>query len=118
MAQTGLPLNLSQPELEAIRHLRSTPQWRHYLAVLGRVGEQQATQLASGLDHDKYLFTCGTLVATRRIFTLVDDLLVAAANLKEIQDDRTRTHARAEQRRASTFVNTPFFDGWKRDSGA
>jgi hypothetical protein len=102
--------------LEAIRHLRSTPQWPRYLAVLERVAEQQASVLVSGLDHDKYLFGCGALTATRRIFTLVDDLMVAADNLKEIQDDRSRTARRAEQRRASTYLNTPFYDGWRRDS--
>ena len=115
---TGLPLNLSPVELEAIKHLRSTPQWPRYLAVLERVAEQQASLVASGLDHDKYLFSCGALTALRRIYTLADDLVASAANLKEIQDGRERTVARAEQRRASTFVNTPFFDGWKRDSGA
>ena len=79
---------------------------------------QGASVLASGLDHDKYLFSCGALTALRRIYTLVDDLVASAANLKEISDARSRTDASAEQRRASTFVNTPWFDGWKRDSGA
>ena len=114
--KTGLPLNLSLKELEAIKTLRSTPSWPLYLAVLAKVAESQAQVLASGLDHDKYLFSCGALTALRRIYTLADDLVASAANLKEISDDRSRNDARVAQRHASSFVNTPWFDGWKRDS--
>ena len=78
--------------------------------MLARLGEQQAAELATGLVHDRYLFACGALTALRRVYTVVDDVLVAATQLKDHTDARTRTAARADQRAASTFVNTPWYD--------
>src|SRR3990167_3826994 len=50
------------------------------------------------------------VTALRRVYTVVDDVLVAATQLKDHTDARTHATARADQRAASTFVNTPWYD--------
>lgn len=113
-AGSPLPLGLSPQAVQSLKVLQSTPQWPHFLAALEALAEQQASEVASGLPHDRYLFASGALTALRRVYTLVDDLIATAANLKEISDARERQFASAEQRRASSFLNTPWYDGWRR----
>jgi hypothetical protein len=113
---TTLPLGVTEQDLEALKALRAHPHWKHYVAVLERVAEAQASELASALPHDRYLFTCGSLTALRRVYTLVDDLLASASKLQEMTDARQRNAADAAARTARTFVNTPWYDGWKRDA--
>lgn len=113
---SGLPFGIEQHEIDAIDALRSSPHWPHYLAMLERLGEQQASTLASGVDHDKYLFASGALTALRRVYTLADDLIAAANNLKEQQHARDRKLDAADRRHADTFVNTPWYDSWRADS--
>ena len=112
---TGMAYGLNSNELEALRILRASPQWAHYATLLERIGEQQASELVSGLAHDRYLFASGALTALRRVFTLVDDLLVSASKLEEITDARNRTAAEHAARASRAFLNTPWYDGWKRD---
>jgi hypothetical protein len=80
------------------------------------VAEQQAAELVSGLSHDRYLFACGALTALRRVYTLVDDLIATATKLEEITNARTSDSASRAQRAASTFVNTPWYDGWRAET--
>jgi hypothetical protein len=112
---SALPLGVSPQDLEALRALRAHPHWKHYAALLERVAEAQAAELASALPHDRYLFTCGALTALRRVSSLVDDLLASASKLQEMTDARTRNTADAAARTARTFVNTPWYDGWRAD---
>ena len=112
--QGAYPLGTSEQEISALKVLRSTPQWQRYLRVLERVGEQQASEVASGLAHDRYLFACGALNAIRRVYTLVDDVLATAAQTQEIANARQRTDADRAARTASTFLNTPWYDSWRR----
>ena len=109
-APTQLPLGLSDVDIEGLKHLVASPHWKHYERALNALCEQQASELATGLAHDRYLFACGALTALRRVYTVVDDVLVAATQLKDHTDARTRNAARADQRAASTFVNTPWYD--------
>lgn len=113
---TELPLGLDQEHIQALSQLRSTPAWPRYLAVLERLGEQQAAELASGLPHDRYLFASGALTALRRVFTLADDLIAASETIKEHHNARDAKQLRAARRHADTFVNTPWYDGWRRDA--
>ncbi len=106
------PLGLIEQDIEALRALRESPHWKRYIGVLERLGEQQAATLSSGLDHNKYLFACGALTAIRRVYSLVDDLLAGATQIKELQNDRTKREHVAARRVANTFVNTPFYDGF------
>ncbi len=113
-ATTSLPLGLTESDIDSLAALRTSPHWKHYVAVLDRLGEQQAAVLASGLDHDKYLFVSGALTALRRVYTIADDLIAAAATLKEHEHARDRTASAA--RHADTFVNTPWYDSWRGDT--
>ena len=113
---TNLPLGLAAQDLEALDALRASPHWPRYLRTLERLAETQAAELASGVPHGRYLFACGALTALRRTYTLVDDLLAAGTTLKETTDARSRDTARRTARNAATFVNTPWYDGWRADA--
>jgi hypothetical protein len=112
---SGLPLGLDQQDIDALTTLRAFPQWSRYIAVIERLGEQQASALATGLPHEKYLFASGALTALRRVYTLADDLIAAATNIEELAHARDRKLARSAARYADTFVNTPWYDGWCDD---
>lgn len=111
-----LPLGLTEQEVESIQFLRESAHWKHFATVLERLGEQQAAELSSGLDHDKYLFASGAFTALRRVSTLADDLIAAAAHLKEHTNARERKSAERTARHAASFVNTPWFDSWRADA--
>lgn len=113
-----LPLGVTEAELSALTMLRASPHWPHFLRVLERLGEQQASTLASGVSHEKYLFASGALTALRRVYTLVDDLIAAATNIEELAHARDRKSARNAARHADTFVNTPWYDSWRADSAS
>lgn len=115
-APSPLPLGISEADLAALKALRSTQAWPRYLQVLARLGEQQASELASGLPHDRYLFASGALTALRRVYTLVDDIVAAATKIEELEHARDRKSARNAARHADTFVNTPWYDGWRADA--
>lgn len=117
-APSKLPLGLSENDIQGIRQLVASPSWKHYVRALEALGEQQAAEFSSGLPHDKYLFASGALTALRRVFTLADDLIAAASTLEEHTNAREHLAARHAARHASTFVNTPWFDGWRRDTAS
>jgi hypothetical protein len=84
--------------------------------ALEAVCEREAAQLATGLPHDRYLFQCGVLYALRRAYSLSNDIVTATNNLEEMTNARSRSAAVAEQRRANTFLNTPWWDGYQSDA--
>ena len=68
-----------------------------------RVFDQQAETLASGLDHDKYLFQCGVVFALRMVASLPDQLTQA------LERSRDRT-AESESTDPGTFLNTVWYE--------
>ena len=112
---SAAPLGLEAQQVSALKALAATPAWTHYLQALQAVAEQQAAELASGLPHDKYLFTCGALHALRRAYTLIDDVVTATQNITELTDARQRASAERERRARNVFLNTPWYDGYIRD---
>ena len=112
----GLPLGLTTADIDAVAALRSSPHWPRYVAIIERLGEQQALTLASGLEHDKYLFASGALTALRRVYVLADELLAAAQSLEDRKHDRTERNATADRKHAAGFVNTPWYDSWRADA--
>lgn len=114
-AQSDLPLGLTETQIQGLKQVTSSPSWPHYLAALEALADQQTNELASGLPHDRYLFTCGALYALRRAYTLADDIVTLTRNLKEIHDVRERANAEHQQRTASAFINTPWWDQFVRD---
>ena len=111
-----LPLGLTEREVEALQWLVSTPQWPHFLRALEALAASQLSELTNGLAHDRYLFACGALTALRRVATFPVDVLASTANLKEIDNVRSRTDAARQQRTANAFLNTPWWDAFVRDS--
>lgn len=117
-APSPLPLGITEVELQALSTLRTSPQFAHFLRVIERLGEQQASTLASGVPHEKYLFASGALTALRRTYTLVDDIIAAATQVEEHKNARERKSADNARRHADTFVNTPWYDGWRADAAS
>lgn len=113
---SGLPWGLTAQEIQALRVLESTPSWPHFLRVLERVAEVQASELASGLSHDRYLFACGALSAYRRAYTLVPDLIETATRLENATNARQRSAARAVLDAPSPFVNSAWWDAASPDA--
>ena len=114
--RSALPLGLSETEVEALRAVVSTPHWPHYLRALEALADSQLSELAGGLPHDRYLFTCGALFAIRRCYQFPDDVLTAVTSLKEINDVRSRATAERESRTRNTFLNTPWWDSYVHDA--
>lgn len=112
---TELPLGLTAQDIDSLKALRVSPHWKHFTTALERLGEQQAAELASGLPHDKYLFASGAFTALRRVYTLADDLIAAAAHLKEHSNARDAKHADLNARHAASFVNSPWYEQWRAD---
>jgi len=114
--RTALPLGLSETEVEALKALTSSPHWPHYSRALEALAESQFNELAGGMPHDRYLFTCGALYALRRCYQFPDDVLTAVTSLKEINDVRSRATAERESRTRNTFLNTPWWDSYVHDA--
>ena len=115
---SGFPLGLSQEQVEHLHQLVSTPHWRHYLAALELVCEREAAQLATGLPQEKYMFQCGVFYALRQAHSLAANIVAATQNLEEIKHGRDLAAAAADQRRANTFLNTPWWNGYTADRDA
>lgn len=114
-AASGLPWGISPQDIAALRALRASPQWAHYLKIVDQVAESQATEFVTGLSHERYLFACGALSTFRRVYTLVDDLIETATRLENATNDRTRRAAAADLT-SDPFVNTSWW-GSERSPG-
>ena len=91
----------------------STPNWRHYSAVLERVFDQQATTLFRALPHDQYLFQAGVCYALERLSSLPQELLTHA---QEIATHASKhTDGGSERERADrVFLSTPWWTDYSR----
>lgn len=112
-AASSLPLGLTEHDIQGLRQLIASSSWKHYVRALDALGEQQAAEFASGLPHDKYLFTAGALTALRRVYTLADDLIAATTRAEELSNARDRVTEQRTARYAAGFVNTPWYDSWR-----
>lgn len=92
------------------------PAWKHYLALLERVFEQQAKELATGLPHDKYLIQCGAVYALQRMYDLPDQIIAKSRQQEEMKNVQSRLVARDADQRTSIFLNTPWWDQYIRDT--
>src|SRR5207302_1183787 len=91
----ALPLGLEQAEVAALRQLLQSPPYLHYSAVLERVLCTQVDALLSALPHDRYLFQCGVVYATRRLIELPHDILAKVTELEAHANARDRAAANA-----------------------
>jgi hypothetical protein len=102
--------------VEALRRLRQSPHWPHYQALLETVALNNVEQLLRAQPHDAYLFTCGVVFACQRLMELPDLVLAKVTELEDHANARTRIEADYERSRADTFLNTPWWDSYVRDS--
>ena len=117
-APQALPLGLEVAEVAALRQLLQSPQYLHYLAVLERVLGTQLDALLSALPHDRYLFQCGVVYATRRLIELPHDILAKVTELEAHANARDRAAANARDAQGAAFLNTPWWDAYVRDASA
>ena len=102
----GLPLGLSQEQVQAIRSLTSSPHWRHWEQALECLWASEAEAVAGGrLPYEDYLFQSGVLQAIRRIAMLPETL----AQAEERRRDRTTDTRHPDPERGSIFYGTDFF---------
>ena len=116
--QEALPLGLEQAEVAALRQLLQSPPYLHYSAVLERVLCTQVDALLSALPHDRYLFQCGVVYATRRLIELPHDILAKVTELEAHANARDRAAANARDAQGAAFLNTPWWDAYVRDASA
>lgn len=107
------PLGLTEAQVEKVASLRASPEGEALLAALDSLCQQQTETLAGALPHDKYLFQCGVAHAIR-VCAALPDLFT-----RYLEEHRARTSQRKpDPDRSLTFLNTPFWDGYQRDTGA
>lgn len=111
----GNPLGLEDQQVQALRHLLQSPQWRHYQAVLETVTLNNVEQLLRALPHDQYLFYSGVVFACRRITSLPEQILATVAKLEDDKNARINFNDTVERSRAATFLNTPWWDSYSAD---
>ena len=102
--------------MAALRQLLQSPPYLHYSAVLERVLCTQVDALLSALPHDRYLFQCGVVYATRRLIELPHDILAKVTELEAHANARDRAAANARDAQGAAFLNTPWWDAYVRDS--
>lgn len=83
------PLGLNQEQVDSLRRLASTPQWRTYTEALQAVCETEFARILSGLPHDQYLMKTGRVQALMEVLTLPDTLDQKAQEI----DEHSRTAA-------------------------
>ena len=98
--------------MEALLALRNQPGWAVWEQVLETMYQTQAGPLGSNLAEREYAFTCG-VVHTLRVIAGLPDLL---SQKLEAYHGITRP-ADQSGTDPGPFLNTPYFDGWRR-SGA
>ena len=108
----SLPLGLSRDQLDQIQALTEIPAYRHYLAALGHLYENNLAAMLRGLTHDAYLFQCGACYALEQIARLPGDL---TDKTRELDARHTAATSPADTDAASViFANTPFWDAYQR----
>lgn len=107
------PLGLNQEQVDSLRKLGSTPQWRTYTEALTQVCEAEVSRILAGLPQEEYLRRTGRVQALMEILTLPSTLDLKA---KEIDEHRSasaeRTADESDARRARTIIATagsPYF---------
>ena len=108
------PLGLSQDQVEALRSLRETSSWRHFLVALERVYEQQLGSLLSGAPHDNYLFQAGVCHALERAATLIDDLSAKARDIDAWNAARAAGERNTNDAALPAVFGSPYFNEWRR----
>ena len=114
----GRPLGLEVQQVEALRRLRQSPHWPHYQALLETVTLNNVEVLLRSLPHEQYLFYCGVVFACRRLMELPDAILAKVTELEDHANVRNRIDADFQRARADTFLNTPWWDDYVRDSAS
>lgn len=85
------------------------PQWTAYQRALEALFDSQAERLATGLNHDEYLFQCGVICALR----------VVAALPQSLTQAEQRTYARPDTDGTDPdrgLLNTPWYLDWRRSA--
>ena len=83
--------------------------FKHYLAALEVLYENNVSVLLRGVSHEQYMFQCGVCFAIEQIAALPADLTL---KLRELDARHTSTPAPADA--SAIFANTPFWTEYQR----
>jgi len=100
------PLGLQPDQVQDLRHLVSTPQWRTYTEALHKVCEQGMAQILSGLPQEQYLLLCGRTQALLDVLSLPETI---DQKSREIDEHNRPASPIASGKRDLTFFGSPFW---------
>ena len=106
-----LPWGLSRDQLNQIQALTEMIPYKHYLAAVEHLYENNLSAMLRGLTHDAYLFQCGVCFALEQIAALPGDL---ALKLRESDARHTTDSTGLSADASAVFVNTPFWDAYQQ----
>ena len=106
-----LPLGLSREQVEAIWALTEGTPYKHYLAALEALYENNVSALLRGIPHEAYMFQCGVCFAIEQIAALPVDLTL---KLRELDARHSAKSPDASESASAVFANTPFWDAYQR----
>ncbi len=104
VAPPSYPLDLSRDQVESLRQLQSTPQWRTYTEALSRVYELEAGTLFRGIPHDRYLAQTGVCQGLEMALGLITKIDTQARST----DDHTSN--RPAPKPPSPFFGGPWYE--------
>lgn len=108
------PLGLSQDQVDSLRSLRSTPQWRSYSEALAAVSERELGRIVRGLPHDEYLIACGRFQAVEAFLTVIDHVDQKAREMDEHRAPAVSQRTADTDRTNLTFAGSPFWDAVRK----
>jgi hypothetical protein len=111
-ASPSLPLGLNRDQVDSLRHLAATPQWRVYQRALERLFEINANAVLTHLTKpEQYAFQCGVCETLRLAADLPTFLTETVA-----ANDRARPKPDPDDP-ARVFTNSPLWTSWSADRG-
>ena len=100
------PLGLSRDQVDSLRKLASTPQWRSLSEALQAVCENEMARIIKGLPQDEYQLKCGRVQALMDVLTLPETIDLKA---QELDDHARQPDATPSGKRNLTFFGSPYF---------
>ena len=100
------PLGLNQDQVDHLRQLLSTPQWRSFSEALQAVSDTEIRAIISGLPYEQYQQKCGKVQALLDVLSLPETIDQKA---REIDEHQRPADTGPSPQRDLTFFGSPFW---------
>jgi len=87
-APASYPLGLTADQVQSLRQLQSTPQWRTYTEALSRVYELECGTVFRKLSHENYLHQIGICHGLESALGLIQTIDTQARSIDDHTSDR------------------------------